>query len=90
MFFVYRLVITLHPKAQKMKDIGINQVTRLESLVKCQFISKCELVDMVEKFEKIFNINTIRIEACAVGTISLKILFISPPPSNFCRLGGKF
>ena len=89
MFFVYRLVITLHPKAQKMKDVGINQVTRLESLVKCQFISKCELVDMLEESEKIFNINTIRIEACAVGTISLKILFIPPSP-NFCRQGGKF
>jgi len=52
MFFVYRLIITLHLKAQKMKDVGIYQVTRLESLVICQFISKCELVDRLEEFEK--------------------------------------
>jgi hypothetical protein len=80
MFFAYRLIITLHLKAQKMKDIGIYQVTRLESLVIYQFISKSELVARLEEFEKHFNINTIRKEACAVRTISLKILFIPPPP----------
>jgi len=66
MFFACRLIITLHLKAQKMKDIRIYQVTRWESLVICQFISKSELVDRLEEFEKHFNINTIRTEASAV------------------------
>jgi hypothetical protein len=61
-----------------MKDVGIYQVTRLESLVIFQFISKCKLVDGLEEFEKNFNINAIRIKACAVGTVSLKILFTPP------------
>jgi len=61
-----------------MKDVRIYQVTKLESLEIFQFISKCELADRLEEFEKIFNINTIRTEAYAAGTISLKILFIPP------------
>jgi len=68
----------LHLKAQKMKDVRIYQLTSLESLVIFQFISKCELVYRLEEFEKNFNINTIRTEAFAIGTISLKILFICP------------
>jgi len=36
---------------------------------------------------KKFNINTIRIEACAVGTISLKILFIPPPKKKKTYVG---
>jgi hypothetical protein len=67
---VYRLIITLHLKSQKIKDVRIHKVTRLESLVTCQFISKCDLVYRTGEFEKIKKKipSEQKLVACAVGT----------------------
>jgi hypothetical protein len=63
------------PKTDRCQNLPSHKIGVISNIS----VYKCELVDRVEEFEKMFNINTIRTEACPVGTIRLKILFIPPP-----------